>query len=95
VTQLLVAGINQKSQTEPSYETPSTLCSPWVRILTLDIDSVTGGIYKLLFGLALMLISGKQDTRGRQGTELWGGCLQEKCKRGTQVYIYQWRFTWV
>ena len=64
-TQLLVAGKTQKSQTEPSCETPSTLCRPWVRILTLDLDleSTTGGVYKLLFGLALMLISGKQDMR--------------------------------
>lgn len=40
-------------------------CYPWVRILTLDLDldSTTGGIYKVLFGLALMLISGIQDTR--------------------------------
>lgn len=37
-TQLLVADKTQKSQTERSYETPSTLCSPWVRILTLVLD---------------------------------------------------------
>ena len=63
-TQLLVAGKTQESQTEPRLETP-TLCSPWVRILAIDLDleSMTKGVYKLSFGLAFMLISGKQDIR--------------------------------
>lgn len=56
VSQLLVAGKSQKSQIEPSCESPS-LWSPWVRILVLDLECKTGGVYKPLLGPAFMLIS--------------------------------------
>lgn len=84
VTQLLVADKTQKSQTECSYETPSTLCSPWVRILTLDFDleSTTGGVYKLLFGLAPMLISGKQDMREEDRIQSSEGDICQKSIKG-------------
>lgn len=88
-TQLLDAGKNQKLQTEPRSEAPSTLFRPWVRILTLDLDLEykIGNAYKILFGLTLMFISGKQDMweEDRVQSSEKDAC---KCVKREQEIIY-------
>lgn len=76
--QLLVAGKTQKSPIAHRCETPSTSCSPWVRILTLDSESTAGGVYKLLLDLVFMFIRRKQGMREedrKQSSE------EDACKR--------------
>lgn len=89
-TQLWEAGKNQKLQTEPHSEAPSTLFRPWVRILTLDLDleSKIGGAYKILFVLTLMLISGKQDMREEDGIQSSEKDACKKCIKREQEVIY-------
>lgn len=89
-TQVLKAGKNQKLQTQPRSETTSLLFRPQVRILTLDLDleSRIRNAYKILFGLTLMLILGKQDMREEDRIQ---SSEKDACKtsvKGEQEFFY-------
>lgn len=89
-TQLLEAGKNQKLQTEPRSEAPSMLFRPLVRIFTLDLDLEykIRNACKILFGLTLMLISGKQDVREEDRIQSSEKDACKKCVKGEQEFIY-------
>lgn len=81
---------NQKLQTEPRSEASSMLFRSWVRILALDLDlqSKIGNAYKILFGLTLMLISGKQGMREEDRIQSSEKDACKQCVKGEQEIIY-------